>query len=81
MKKIDKDEVFSIKKGKESTSIPYAANGDSNERAREAVTAYKTSEFSNKKGKNIYIAKTPDGHELNYEILSEAERTVTVVKG
>ena len=46
------------------------------------VTATATSLVTtDKKGNKIFSAKIPDGHELNYQILSEVENTVAVIKG
>lgn len=34
-----------------------------------------------KKGRKTFSAKTPDGHELNYEIIDESNHTLKVIKG
>lgn len=78
--KINKEDVFSVKKSEEKT-LPYITDGNSNKSTRVAITALKTSDFSNKKGVNLLKAQTPDGNELNYAILSENNHALTVVKG
>lgn len=46
------------------------------------ITAIATTPISiDKKGKKNFSAQTPDGNVLNYQILSETEKTVAVTKG
>lgn len=81
--KISKDDVFSVKKGDGSTLAAPNAQVEQkiSKTTREAVTAHKTSSSRDKKGREIIVAKTPDGHELNYAVLSENDKTLTVVNG
>ena len=80
--KINKDDVFSIKK-KDGTTVTAepAASQPAATAHREPVTAQLSSEITTKKGKKSFSARTPDGHELNYTVLSPANRTLAVVKG
>ena len=87
IQKINKNDVFSVKKGGEkSTSQQIETKAKDNGELkkapkREPVTAQITSEIiQNKKGQ-FFTARTPDGHELNYQILSSEEHTLAVVKG
>ncbi len=82
--KINKEDVFSIKKQDgttitvgTATSAPQAQAAP----AREPVTAQLSSEITTKKGRRIFSARTPDGNSLDYAILSEEEHTLTVIKG
>ena len=95
--KISRDEVFSFKKqGGEMQAVtsaaatatpaapaaaattPAAANTPAQ---REPVTAKLSSSIRTEKGRRCFSAYTPDGHELNYRIISEADCTVEVTKG
>ena len=84
VEKIAKEDVFSVKFANEKNSTPTNNNNIANKASkieREAVTANIVSEDVDKKKGRIIKASTPDGHLLNYAVLSEAERTLTVVKG
>jgi hypothetical protein len=45
------------------------------------VTATFSKRISRKEYDNCFSAKTPDGKELNYAVLSESEKTLAVIKG
>lgn len=84
VEKIAKDDVFSIKKKDEATAEHAdKINSDKNSNIieRKAVTANMNSEYVDKNQRKIIKASTPDGQVLNYAVLSEAERTLAVVKG
>ena len=81
--RINKEDVFSVKKN------AYTDNGSnlSNKAAkvitnkREPVTAIISSPIKKRKNASVFSAKTPDGHTLDYQILSEKDRTLCVIKG
>ena len=75
--KINKDDVFSVKKkdGEAQVGNPAAAA------AAPPVTAKLTTSVRTEKGRRCFSACTPDGHELNYRIISDADATVEVTKG
>ena len=80
--KINKEEVFSVKKSEATTDAAPAAQTSSDSPAPKtvqhaAVTAQKTSGIK----KNSFSARTPDGKELNYTVLSESDHTLAVAKG
>ena len=80
--KISKEDVFSVKRsdGSELPQTPQkATTTDKAKPTREAVTAIKTMNIGGK-GRG-FKATTPDGHELNYRIISDEDHTVAVVKG
>lgn len=93
--KINKDDVFSVKKkdGEAQVVNPAAAAAAPAAAAttpaaagntpgqREPVTAKLTTSVRTEKGRRCFSACTPDGHELNYRIISEADATVEVTKG
>lgn len=87
IQKINKNDVFSVKKdGEISTSQQIETKAKDNSALRKApkhepVTAQISSEIiQNKKGQ-FFTARTPDGHELNYQIISKEKHTLAVVKG
>ena len=93
--KINKDDVFSIKKKDGEAQVvnpaaaaaapaaaattPAAASNTPGQ--REPVTAKLTTSVRTEKGRRCFSACTPDGHELNYRIISDADATVEVTKG
>lgn len=83
--KINKEDVFSIKKQNgttETVGTITPAPQTQAAPAREPVTAQLSSEIiTTKKGLRTFTARTPDGKSLNYAILSEEEHTLTVIKG
>ena len=92
--KINKDEVFSFKKqdGEMQAVTPAAtttpattetpaAPAAATPAQRQPVTAKLSSSIRTERGRRCFSAYTPDGHELNYRILSETECTVEVTKG
>ena len=84
IEKINKTDVFSVKKddGENSvqTNLPTPQNTSKTE-IHDAVTAVLSSEIITEKNKKCFSAKTPDGHQLDYTVLSEENHTVAVVKG
>ncbi len=85
VQKIGKDDVFSIKKHNDETLQPAAgteATTPKRQPTHEPVTAQISSEIqTNKKGGRWFSARTPDGHELNYLILSDTDHTLAVAGG
>ena len=87
IQKINKNEVFSVKKdGKKHQSQQIETKAKDNSalkktRKHEPVTAQITSEINQDKKGQFFTARTPDGHELNYLILSNEDHTLAVVKG
>ena len=81
--KINKVDVFSIKKHSSTPDTSNNSHATSNmiSQISEAATGIKTSICYDKSGRKIITAKSPDGHELNYVVLSEATKTLMVVKG
>ena len=82
--KIHKSEVFSVKKNGVNSKTYFLGDETLEKKetpSRKAVTAQMTSNiYSHKEGKR-FTAQTPDGHTLTYQIVSEAERTLSIVKG
>ena len=85
VQKIGKDDVFSIKKHNDETLQPAAgteATTPKRQPTHEPVTAQISSEIqTNKKGGRWFSARTPDGQELNYLILSDTDHTLAVAGG
>lgn len=80
--KIEKSEVFSVKKSDGTTQKPSSENSNTSRKSsRKAVTATFSKRISRKEYDNCFSAKTPDGKELNYAVLSESEKTLAVIKG
>jgi len=95
--KISKADVFSVKKNGESsmpqsgagtqaqttvTTTTANSNAQKNASQREPVTAKISSSAITRKKDGLYFsARTPDGNELNYLILSQEALTVAVTKG
>lgn len=83
--KIEKEEVFSIKKANGASVSQTSHVGmdadKKNERSHEDVTAEFVVNIKNKKYSRCFTASTPDGHKLDYAVLSEADKTLTVIKG
>lgn len=83
--KISKDDVFTIRKKDGGTVLPVPAQQTATKKAvptHEPVTAKATTAITtDKKGNRMFSAATPDGHSLDYAILSDADYTVEVVKG
>lgn len=80
--KIAKSEVFSVKKSDGTTQKPSSQNSKTSRKtSRKAVTATFSKRISSKEYDNCFSAKTPDGKELNYAVLSESEKTLAVIKG
>lgn len=82
--KINQDEAFSINKknGTMAMQTSGAPASKTNEGVtRIPVTAQLSSEITTRKGRKTLSARTPDGHELHYAVLSEAAHTLTVIKG
>jgi len=82
--KINKSDVFSVKKGEVTTITQAPATAP----ATPAVPEYQpvTAQFSRdievrRNPNHCFSAITPDGHELNYQILSEIDGRVSVIKG
>lgn len=72
----------------ETAEAPKAAAPQKKSRAlveypkHEPVTAIMVSDITtDKEGKKVFSARTPDGRELRYAILSETEHTLAVTKG
>jgi len=90
IQRMPKADVLLIKKA-DGTKIDFtapdggvygAASTASGSRQHDAVTAIATSPLTKgKKGVMTFSAKTPDGKELNYMILSEADHTLAVAQG
>ena len=87
IQKINKNDVFSVKKSEEkSTSQQIETKVKDNSTLkkapkREPVTAQITSKIIQDKKGQLFTARTPDGHELNYQILSSDDHTLAVTKG
>ena len=87
IQKINKNDVFSVKKGEEKSTSQQietkAKDNSSLKKApkREPVTAHIASEIIQDKKGQFFTARTPDGHELNYQIISSEDHTLAVVKG
>lgn len=80
--KIAKSEVFSVKKSDGTTQKPSSKNSNTSRKtSRKAVTATFSKRIRSKEYDNCFSAKTPDGKELNYAVLSESEKTLAVIKG
>lgn len=84
VKKVKKADVFSVKK-KDGTIIPATSDTVTTKSLDSAVhkpvTAQLSSEITKKRRQKIFSARTPDGHELNYAILSDDDHTLKVIKG
>lgn len=90
IKRMAKDDVLLVKMA-DGTKIDLTLSGAGNNAGaqsggpngqHETVTAVATSGITKgKKGVRSFSAKTPDGHELNYYFVSEAERTLAVMPG
>lgn len=84
--KINKDEVFTIKKSDGTTVVPVAAAPKSEPTqvkepaVREPVTAKLSSEIQTVKGRKEFFAITPDSLQLRYAVLSETAHTLAVIK-
>lgn len=84
VQKSNQDNVLSIKKQDSTMAMLTAGTPTSKTKAgatREPVTAQLSSEIVTRRKRKTLSARTPDGHELNYAILSEANHTLTVIKG
>lgn len=86
VQKIGKDDVFSIKKQNGETLQPSKSDQIVAKKRQipthDPVTAQISSEIqTNKKGGRWFSARTPDGHELNYLILSDNDHTLAVTRG
>ncbi len=81
--KISKDEVFSVKRKDENQPLQIQGCQASNKNlARNAdVTAQLSSGITNNISGRSFSARTPDGHELNYIVLSETDHTLAVTQG
>lgn len=80
--KISKKDVFSFKKKDGTTNTrtgDTVLNNKQVTQQKTIVVAEISSEINIKKGIKRFTAKTPDGHELEYAVISETERTVTVI--
>ena len=65
-----------------TTTVPANNNVQNSTSGREPVTAQISSSAITRKKDGLYFAaRTPDGHELNYKILSQESLTVAVTKG
>ena len=84
VKKVNKADVFSVKK-KDGTTIPKISKTvttqSPNSAVHKPVTAQLSSEITKKRRHKIFSARTPDGHELNYAILSDDDHTLKVIRG
>lgn len=92
IQRMPKADVLLIKKA-DGTKIDFTAPGgvdygnssastSSSSRQHDTVTAIASSALTKgKKGVMTFSAKTPDGKELNYMILSEADHTLAVAEG
>ena len=82
IQKISKDDVFSVKKnGSTQSQLNVTTENTGSRQKHPNVTAVFASIIKNKRHNNCFTAKTPDGKELNYAVLSESNKTVTVIKG
>lgn len=86
VQKIGKADIFSVKKQNGETLKPgndvQAVAKKRQVPTHDPVTAQISSEIqTNKKGGRWFSACTPDGHELNYLILSDVDYTLSVTKG
>lgn len=82
--KIKKGDVFSVKKNGKSTSsqtVSEKAKEVKRRSTHDVVIAQISSKIINDKGNRRFSARTPDGHELIYQIISEADGTLAVAKG
>lgn len=84
--KINKSDVFSVKKGEVTTitQAPATAAAPATPATPEyqPVTAQYSRDIEVRRNSNhCFSAITPDGHELNYQVISEADRRVSVIKG
>lgn len=87
--KINKSEVFTTKADDTQSDKPQDSHVEkcSSAPKHQPVTATFTWEIEPmkiKKGKTIgrkFVAQTPDGHRLNYQVLSEDSLTLQVIKG
>ena len=84
--KISKDDVFSIKKSDGTTVVNKSGSDDAATKkgvpTHDPVTAKYQSDITVKKKTNrCFTAQTPDGKSLNYEVLSESDHTLAVIKG
>lgn len=87
IKRIAKKDVLIIK---EANGTIIFQNSEIQERPKvlhspipihDPITAYACTPVKKSKKGNTFYAKTPDGKELNYQILSEEERTLSVIEG
>ena len=82
IQKINKNHVFSAKKNREQEVTINNQSHQPKHPTHEPVTAQISSEIiQDKKGGQYFTARTPDGHELNYNIISSDAHTLTIVKG
>lgn len=83
--KISKDDVFSVKKKDENQphQIKDSSHTVNNHimAKHEVITALLSSEITNDNTGRTFAARTQDGHELNYVVLSETDHTLAVIKG
>ena len=91
IRRISKTDVLIIKKAdgtkidpSSSSETPISNNTTSSQLTpqRNPLTAIATSTLiKDKNGISYFSAKTPDGKELHYQILSESDKNVSVIKG
>ena len=89
--KVSKSDVFSVKiNGTTSTQQAEAATGtrdiqnaiQQNTSKRNSLTVRTSSDAIRQDKDGLFVsASTPDGHELNFRILSQEEQTLSVTKG
>lgn len=81
--KINKDDVFSVKKSTEQAKAQASNMAAAAAPAvhRQPVTALLSSDFKGAKKGATLLARTPDGHELNFSVLSDSEKTLAVIMG
>ena len=78
IQKINKNDVFSVKKNGERKVI---SKIHPQRPTHDPVTAQISCEIINNKKGQFFSARTPDGHELNYQILSSEDHTLAVCPG
>ena len=86
IKRLAKKEVILIRKADGTTIYQNSETQDTPKNLRtpqvhEPITAYASTAVNKSKKGNTFYAKTPDGKELNYQILSEEEKTLSVIEG
>ena len=88
IKRIAKEDVLIIRKADGTNFYPNSEikntinlNIRTSVPVHEPITAYANTPIKKEKKGNTFYAKTFDGKELNYQILSEEEKTLSVIEG